>query len=156
MRRGLLLLVVSLSSLLPAGCKRDQPAGRPQGPPEVKVSVPITNREITDYEYFTGRTEAFKRVEVRSRVTGYLEDIKFTDGQIVEEGQLLFVIDQRTFKAQLAKAEADLKQAQAHQRRVDADFSRARLLLPRGGISQEDFDLARGNREEAAAAVGSA
>jgi RND family efflux transporter MFP subunit len=155
MRRGLLLLVVALVTVA-AGCKRDQSGPPQQGPPEVKVSKPITDRNVIDYEYFTGHTEAYKRVEVRSHVTGYLEEIKFKDGDIVTEGQVLFVIDQRTFKAQVAKAEADMRQAEAKLKRMDADYARGRVLYPRGGISKEDFDLLVGNRDEAYAAVGSA
>jgi RND family efflux transporter MFP subunit len=153
MRR--LFWLLGLVPILMAGCKPNPPAAAPPGPPEVKVTTPIIEN-VTDFEYFTGHTEAYKKVDIRARVTGYLEKINFKDGDIVKEDSILFVIDQKPAKAALAKAEADLKQAKAHRKRLEADFARAQALLPRGGISQEDFDLARGNRDEAIEAVGSA
>ncbi len=150
------LCFLGLLPLFLAGCKREQATPPPQGKTEVKVSLPVVKTDVIDYEYFTGHTEAFKRVEIKARVTGHLEEINFKDGQMVEEDKLLFIIDQKPFKAQVAKAKADFKQAEARVKRFEADFARAASLRRSGGGSQEEYDLARGNRDEAIAGVGSA
>src|SRR6202043_2894625 len=96
MRRFLWLL--GLAPILLIGCKPTPPAAAPPGPPEVKVATPVIE-EVIDYEYFTGHTEAFKKVDIRARVTGYLEQINFKDGDMVEENKVLFVVDQKRARA---------------------------------------------------------
>jgi RND family efflux transporter MFP subunit len=155
MRFCLVVLTVSLSGLLLAGCKAKPNGGGPQGPPEVKVSE-VETRKVIDYEYFTGRIEAYQKADLRARVTGYLEEIKFKDGDLVKKGQLLFVIDQRLFKAQVANAKATLAQSEAHLKRVEADYNRAAALFERGGIGREDFERYRGDRDESQAATDAA
>jgi RND family efflux transporter MFP subunit len=154
MRR--LLWLLGLVPVLLAGCKPTTPAAAAPGPPEVKVTTPAI-QEVIDYEYFTGHTEAKQKVDLKPNVNvvGYaLEEVKFKDGEIVPKGELLFVIDQRLFKSRVATAEASLAQAEAHLKVAESNFARARLLLPRGSISQEDYDLALGNRDEAGASLG--
>src|SRR5690348_14613520 len=84
-----------------AGCGN---AGNPmaQAPPKPVVSVakPI-EREVTDYEIFTGHTEAVTSVDIRARVSGYLQEVHFKPGEEVEAGQLLFTIDPRPYQAEL-------------------------------------------------------
>jgi RND family efflux transporter MFP subunit len=140
------------------GCGRRSPAGPPgSGQPgqpalEVLVSLP-TVKEVNDYEDFTGRTEAVASVEVRARVTGYLDKVLFKEGSSVKEGERLFEIDPRTYGADLKRTEAVLQQAEAHVKRLQLDYHRAAGLLPTRAISQEDFDKIAGDRDEAAAAV---
>jgi RND family efflux transporter MFP subunit len=117
------------------------------------VSLPLT-REVRDYEDFPGRTEAISSIDVRARVTGYLDKVNFKDGQDVREGDVLFEIDARPYQADLNRAEANLVQAQAHLTRLDADYRRATGLLPSKVLSREEFDKVSGDREEANAAVG--
>src|SRR6516225_8600344 len=112
-----------------AGCDRQvapaaamSPGSMP--PPEVKVSLPVV-REVTDYEDFTGRTDAKLTVEVRARVTGYLSKINFKDGCEVKEGDVLFEIDRGPYQADYDRALANLVLAEAHQKRLDADHLRA-------------------------------
>ncbi len=81
-------------------------------PPSVVVSVPL-KREITDWNEFAGRFEPSASVDIRARVTGYLQSIDFQDGQIVEAGQLLFVVDRRPYQTALAQARAQRSSAQA-------------------------------------------
>jgi RND family efflux transporter MFP subunit len=144
----------ALAALLTAGCGGNQPQVAPPKPPEVLVSYPIT-RVVTSTEEFTGRTEAVNSVEVRARVTGYLDKAHFTEGVRVEvkQGQLLFQIDPRPYQAELARAEASVIQSTAHLTRLEDDLTRARDLLPRKAISREEFDKISGDRAEAAAAV---
>ena len=94
-----------------AGCARQTPAPAASKPPEVLVGLPLT-RQVTDYEVFTGRVESSARVEVRARMTGYLEKVNFRDGDLVAEGAVLFVIDPKPAQAEFTRAEASLAQAQ--------------------------------------------
>jgi RND family efflux transporter MFP subunit len=120
---------------------------------EVEVGLPVT-QPIVDYEDFTGRTEALKSVDVRARVTGYLEKVNFREGFDVKEGETLFVIDPRTYQADYERAVANLAQAKAHMVRVEADYRRARTLIQSAAIAQADYDQALGDRDEASAMVG--
>ncbi len=137
----------------PAGCMR-APAGAPPAPPAlVSVSYPV-EREITRYADFTGRLEAVYSVEIRARVTGYLDRVSFKDGDEVSEGASLFEIDPRPYKVELDRAEASLAQQEAHLKRLDADYRRAANLFARGSVSREEFDRYAGDRVESDAAVG--
>jgi len=143
---------------LGAACATLFGCGAPPAPPalpkvpEVVVSVPVV-RQVTDYEDFTGRVEAKASVEVRARVTGYLERVLFKEGTEVKEGAPLFEIDPRSYQAELKRAEANVMQSQARLRRCERDLKRASDLLPQNAISQDDFDQISSDREEAAAAV---
>jgi RND family efflux transporter MFP subunit len=145
-------------SLLPfvaaLGCGQAKPEPPPPKPPVVKVCRPKTDAQVTDYEDFTGRTEAYRYVEVRARVTGYLQQIHFEDGATVEKGQVLFTIEPKTYKAAFEQAEANLRQAVTRLNTMELNLKRARDLRQRNAISQEDFDKAVGDRDEADAAVG--
>jgi RND family efflux transporter MFP subunit len=144
--------VVGLALLVSGGCTK-QPAPTPSvKPPDVVVARPLV-RTVTDYEDFTGRTEAYRTIEVRARVSGYLNKVNFVEGSEVKKGEVLFEIDPRLFEAQLQRANAVLNQAQAHLRRLDQDLDRATSLLPRNAISREEYDKIAGDRSEAAAAV---
>jgi RND family efflux transporter MFP subunit len=145
--------VLLLSCAAVVGCARSQPSLPPPEPPEVLVSYPV-EREVTDYEEFTGRTEAVMSVEVRARVSGYLETVNFTEGREVKQGDQLCLIDPRTYQADLERAKANLAQAQAHLKRLDADLERARSLITSRTIGREEFDKILGDRSEAEAAVG--
>ena len=142
----------SLTCLLLSGCGRSMEKPGEPPPPEVIVCYPVA-RPITDYNEFTGRTEAVKTVDIRARVSGYLENVLFKEGMEVQEGETLFVIDPRTYKADYDRALANLALAKAHLARVEADFKRAQELLPRKAMAQSDFDLAKGDRDEGAASV---
>src|SRR5687767_5082387 len=101
-----LLGTLAIALGLAAGCQRD--AGRgppPKGPPEVKFAAAF-ERKIIDHEDFTGRLEAFKKVDVQARVAGYLQKVHFKGRAVVKEGQLLFEIDPRPYQADLDRAKA--------------------------------------------------
>jgi RND family efflux transporter MFP subunit len=149
-----LVLPAVLAVLLLSGCRRpQQPQSQAPPPPEVLVCRPVV-RNVTDYEDFTGRTEARPSIEVRARVTGYLDKVFFKEGTEVKEGDRLFQIDPRTYQAEFDRTVANVVQAKARLSRLDADFKRAQSLLSKAAISQQDFDLVAGDRAEAAAGVG--
>src|SRR5690349_13773079 len=104
--------LLALTAVL-AGCARKTPDPTPQKPQIVTVTSPVV-RTVSDYEDFTGRTEPYKIVELRSRVTGYLETVHFKDGDDVVAGEPLFDIDRRTYKAEYDKAVASLRKAEKH------------------------------------------
>ncbi|EMI19193.1 efflux transporter RND family, MFP subunit [Rhodopirellula maiorica SM1] len=94
-------------------------------PPTVTVAKPVT-KKIVEWDAFTGRLEAVDFVEVRARVSGYLKSIHFDEGQIVDTGDLLFVIDPRPFEAELNGAVAALNQAESQLKRANAGLESAR------------------------------
>lgn len=136
-----------------AGCtKAPQSAAPPSRPPTVVLTTPVV-KTITDYEDFTGHTEAVATVEVRARVTGYLDKVLFKEGTEVKQGEPLFEIDPRSYRTDLDRAAANVLQSRARVRRLEADFKRASSLLQTRAMSQEDFDKVAGERDEAAAAL---
>ena len=128
-----------------------QPSSAPPAP-EVLVSLPVF-REVTDYVDFPGRIEAVNSIEVRARVTGYLDKVYFQEGAEVKQGDLLFEIDPRPYKAELARTEGNIVQSEGRLRRMEAEHQRATSLLPKGNISREDFDRIAGDRTEARGAL---
>jgi RND family efflux transporter MFP subunit len=108
---------------------------------------------IADYEDTTGRIEAVKTVELRARVTGYLNHINFKEGSTVKEGDVLFEIDPRPYEAQLARAAASVTQGTARLNRMRADTQRALAMRSRNAIGREEFDKIVGDRDESAAGV---
>jgi RND family efflux transporter MFP subunit len=136
-----------------AGCARAPSAAPQAAPTVVSVSRPV-EREITNYADFTGRLEAVFSVEIRARVTGYLGQVFFKDGDEVKEGALLFEIDPRLYKADLDRIESTLAQQEAHSKRLEADYQRAAALYARASVSREEFDRYTGDRAESVASVG--
>jgi RND family efflux transporter MFP subunit len=121
-------------------------------PAEVSVSKPET-REVTDYEDFPGRIEAVDSVEVRARVSGYLEKVHFKEGAMVKKGDLLFEIDARLYEAELARAEGSVVQYEGQLKRLEADYHRVSNLLPSRAANREEFDKIVGDREVASGSL---
>src|SRR5271170_7983483 len=137
--------------LLAGGCEKS--AQTPPAPPPapVTVSQPIA-RDVIEWDEYQGRMDAVDMVEVRARVTGYLQSVNFKDGAEVKQGDLLFVIDPRPYQADLDRAEADLQQAQTKFELASNDFVRGQRLLQARAISAEEAD-ARSNAERASASA---
>ncbi|MAN78779.1 MAG: efflux transporter periplasmic adaptor subunit [Rhodospirillaceae bacterium] len=131
------------------------PAAAQQGPMPVTVAKPLV-KKITEWDEYTGRFEATNRVEIRARVSGFLESIHFKDGDLVNKGDLLFVIDPRPFEAQLDVAKASLDAAKTRVNLSEREFKRAESLLKRNNISRETFDQRQAELETAKTAVLSA
>jgi RND family efflux transporter MFP subunit len=146
------LVFLLAAALVAVGCARKSEKAPPPPPPEVVVRTPLIQK-ITETEEFTGVTRAVQTVEIRARVTGYLEKVLFQDGIDVQEGSQLFLIDPRTYKAEVDKAEATLKQNDATLERLTADYRRGQAMVPGRAISVEELDKIKGNRSEADAAV---
>jgi RND family efflux transporter MFP subunit len=127
--------------VLASGCGEASQSSRGTKAPEVVVTTPITD-QVTDYQDFTGRLMAFKMVDIRARVTGFVKTIAFTDGQEVKEGQLLFEIDPRLYQADLNQAKANVKLAEADRNLQEKLANRAQELFNRKAMSLEDFETA--------------
>ncbi|MEM8906648.1 MAG: efflux RND transporter periplasmic adaptor subunit [Bacteroidota bacterium] len=125
-----------------AACEAPPPEQTETPPPpklNVEVAKPIL-KEIIEWDEYTGRFEATERVEVRARVSGYVEAVKFRDGQMVRKGQPLFVIDQRPFQISLQQNKAGLERAKAEFRQAQSNFNRVKSLKDSRAISQEEYD----------------
>src|SRR3546814_8158521 len=98
---------------------------------------------VTEWDEYTGRFEAIDRVDLRARVSGYLDAVHFKDGQLVSEGDLLFTIDPRPFQAELSRAEAEVESAKARLALAQRELSRAERLVATRAISEETADTDR-------------
>jgi multidrug efflux system membrane fusion protein len=143
------LLAVLFGSLL-AACSDDTTHAPP--PPKVDVLQPVA-REVLDWDEYTARLEAVESVEVRPRVSGYLEAVNFEDGAMVKKGDCLFEIDPRPYQATLRHAEADLAANIARLGLAEKNLARSADLIRTHAISQEDADVRASNVEQARAAV---
>jgi len=120
--------------------------------PSVTVSKPL-QREIVEWDEYTGRFEAVETVEIRARVSGYLTELHFKDGQAVKQGDLLFVLDARPFERTLEQAQAEVLQAQTKVQNSNLDVVRGKPLLERRIISEKAFDDRESLMREALAGV---
>jgi RND family efflux transporter MFP subunit len=132
------------------GCTRAPSEAPAAAPPPVTISYPV-EREVTDYADFTARTAAVDSVELRARVSGYLDKVHFKEGALVKKGDVLFEIDPRTYRAELAVAEGNLGSAEARVERLNADLTRAQRLVSLRTINREEYDKVAGDRGEAVA-----
>jgi RND family efflux transporter MFP subunit len=108
-------------------------------PPQVTVATPV-KRTIIDRDEYVGRFVAVDAVEIRARVSGYLEKIHFIDGALVKKDELLFTVDRRPFQASLDQSKADLERARAQVELANADLKRAEELIDRKTISEAIFE----------------
>ncbi|QRL04261.1 efflux RND transporter periplasmic adaptor subunit [Vreelandella venusta] len=137
--RGLIPLLLVMVLLTGCEAKSDEAAALPPPPPEVEV-VSMVAQPVVLSETFTGRVEAAETVELRPRVSGYIQEVAFEEGELVEQGDLLFLIDPRPYQARVSAAQADLAQARSQQAQAGSEAERARVLLGRQAISQEVHD----------------
>jgi membrane fusion protein, multidrug efflux system len=154
MTRLLSLGAVLFAALAVAGCDSKPAANEPQLP-VVTVSRPLEKR-ITEWDEYTGRFVAVKTVEVRARVSGFINSIHFRDGQVVKQGELLFIIDERPYRLAVDQAKADLERARSRYDVATLDLDRATPLLRSQAVTEREFDTRRATQREAAGAVGAA
>lgn len=135
----------------------NQSAAKPQEPPPLPVVVasPLVKR-IAEWDEYTGRFEAVEMVEVRARVSGYLQSVHFRDGQNVDAGQLLFVIDSRPFEAAVERAKAEVQRASTRVDLTKTELARYEKLIGSSTVSQEAYDVRRQNARDAEAQLASA
>lgn len=124
-------------------------------PPTVTVAQPLS-RMVSDWDDYVGRFQAFKTVEVRPRVSGQLVGIHFKDGDVVQQGQLLFTIDPRPFRATLDEAKARVAEASTALGLARADLARASRLIKDEAVSAEEIDSLRAKAQSAQAQLASA
>jgi membrane fusion protein, multidrug efflux system len=156
----LFVLASSLVAILPFvfGCSTPEQsrAAAATAPAHVQVSVAeVTCKQIGDIDEFTGHLEAVNTVEVRPRVSGYLQRVLFKEGAIVQKGDLLFEIDPRPFQAEVDRLKGDLAQAKAELARAQNDFQRAERLHNNDGMSKEEYDRRAAAQNSAVARIAS-
>lgn len=136
------------------GCGDRRPGAVQTPPPVVVVATPV-ERNITDFDIFTARTQATQSVDIKPRVTGYLVDIGFKDGDMVKKDQVLFKIDDRPYKAQLDAAKADLEFRKAALITAQATYDIGLRVQKQDktAISEQELTKRLGSRDEAAAGV---
>ena len=149
-----LSLLFTIAVLVLPGCDESHGGSHQEQPAAaiVVVSQPV-EKSVIDYVDYTGRTDAAESVEIRARVTGFLNAVLFKDGAEVEKGAPLFEIDDREYQADLESARAELASAKAHQEKATTDFKRMEALKQKGAASAEEYDRTDAAKKEADAAV---
>lgn len=141
-----------LVTLLASACAEPPAPPAAPPPPPVRVGLPVV-RDVQVQQGFTGRTEAVSAVEVRARVSGFLETVHFQEGTEVEAGALLFTIEKDAYEAARKSAAAALASAKANAKRARADLERAEQAIGSNAISQQEYALRLAERDMADAAV---
>ena len=155
MIRVLLLYAGILAPQLLTGCDNKPAASSGPGLPAVTVSLPV-QQKITEWDEYTGRFVAVKTVEIRARVSGFIDSIHFKDGQIIKQGDLLFIIDPRPYRLAVEQATADRDRARAKLAIATHDVERATPLVRSQSVTEREFDTRKSTQEDASAAVMSA
>ena len=152
--KNLLIGVGILSILLTAaGCKKK--AAPQQAALPVNV-VTVVEKEVNEWDEFTGRLEAVESVEIRPRVSGYITEIHFEAGAIIKKGDLLYVIDPRPYQADFDRASAEFERMQAQLKLAQIELDRAKELRAKNTISASEFDQKAATYQGSAAAAASA
>src|SRR5215510_11961287 len=134
---SLLGIAALLTGLLLASCGKPTPQAAP--PPVVSVVQSIA-REVIEWDEYIGRLESPETVEVRARVSGYLDKVHFKEGKEVKKGDLLFTIDRRPYQAEFDRAEAEYQRSSSQTELAKNDADRAKRLIGTKAISEEDYD----------------
>lgn len=139
--RQLPFLAILFSALVIGGCGQPADTGKPREAPRVTVAHP-TIRSLVDEDDYNGWLEAYRTVEVRSRVRGHIQKVHFKDGDIVKKGQPLFDLDPAPFEAQVKQSEAEMKSFEAQKAAAEKDVARYRALVPSGAASKQQLEKA--------------
>jgi RND family efflux transporter MFP subunit len=141
--------LVLAASLFLSACR-----DKPQTPPPPAVTVArVVEREVAEWDEFTGHFEAVDAVDVRPRVAGFVQRVAFAEGATVKAGDVLFVIDARPYEAEVARAEAELERARTRKQLADMEVERAQKLVASQAISREELDARTSGRAEGDAAI---
>lgn len=152
---GLMGLMVASALLLISCDQAPATAVAPPPAPPVTVAQPFKDK-VTEWDEFTGRFEAVAAVDVRARVSGFLDAVHFVDGQKVSKGELLYVIDKRPFQLALAQAESEVAQAEAQLELARNDLDRARSLVRRENIPVRELESREAQQRRALAMLAGA
>lgn len=139
-------------ALVVAGCDTQAQDQTQPPPPDVGVAA-VLSEQVQDWNDATGRIAAVESVELRPRVSGYVQRVAYAEGDEVKQGDLLFVIDPRPYRAALQRAEAELARARADAQLATTRHTRAQQLIDASAISRDDFEARSAGRAEAEAAV---
>ena len=146
----------SVAALVLAACGDPNAAQQAQAPAAPQVSVAqVVNERITEWDEFTGRLQAPETVNLVPRVSGYIEEVNFSEGAVVKKGDLLFRIDPRPFAAEVTRLKAELQSAQSAADLADSDYKRAEKLSSSRAISAELLDSRLARKQQTAATVAS-
>ena len=137
--------------LLLGACGKAEKTAQPLAAPKVSVAE-VIEQPVNDWDELTGRLEAPESVEVRPRVSGYIDRVAFAEGRLVKKGDLLFQIDPRPFEAEVKRLQAQLQQARANQTRAVSEAQRGERLRQSNAISAELADARNSAAAEAQAA----
>lgn len=155
-QKFIFVTAVSIAGLaaLVAGCSQHATAEQQKMPPAAVTVAPAAQQEVVEWDEFTGRTEPVESVDVRPRVSGYIQEVKFQSGQLVKKGDVLFVIDPRWHQAEFDKLAADAERAKVQFENAKREADRSGQLLANKAISTEEADerVARFNAAKAALA----
>jgi RND family efflux transporter MFP subunit len=151
MNTGLLAAALSVLWSL-AGCGGAGDAGKGLPPPEVSVA-PVIEHRVKDWDEFTGRFQAVETVEIRPRVSGYIDKVAFTEGTQVRRGDLLFVIDPRPYQAEVDRVSADVKRFHTALELARIEVTRVQRLKDSGAVSEEELDERKSTLSQAEANV---
>jgi RND family efflux transporter MFP subunit len=143
-----------LAAAFAPGCRPDNQLAKPPLM-AVEIARPV-KRSVQDYLEFTGQTRARLRVELRARITGYLQSIRFKDGALVKEGDVLFQIDPAPYQAQVDLARAEVRKAEATLASQSIELQRTRALVQRTSASVQELDLRQAEANAADATVAAA
>ncbi len=145
-------LALAIASV--GGCKPADGGSASQGPPPPTVTVaPVEERLLVDWHEFSGRTAPVEFVEVRPRVSGQIQSVKFRAGQMVKKGDTLFVIDPRWAKAEFDRRAAEVVQAKVRVETMKREASRTKQLLESKAISTEEAETRQSRAQDANAAL---
>ena len=151
-RTGSLALLALGVALTGAGCKgKVEQAGPP--PAQEAAVIQVVERDVPAVHEFVGQTESSRRVEVRARVSGFLDKIAYQEGVMVKQGDLMFLIDRKPFQTRLDAAQAELAQHQARFSTARANLNRIKPLVQQDAVSLKDLDDATGQEQSSAASV---
>jgi multidrug efflux system membrane fusion protein len=145
-------LSLALSAIVVlTGCARSQAQPKPV-PPTVTVA-PVEQQEIVEWDEFTGRTAPVELVEVRPRISGHIQEVRFESGSLVKKGDVLVKIDPRWHQAEFERRQADYEQAKVHLENAEREAQRTKELLANRAISTEDAEARQARFQEAKAAL---
>jgi multidrug efflux system membrane fusion protein len=147
---SLLMAMACIAAL--AACTKAAAQQAPPPPPQVTVA-PVLQRDVTEWDQFTGRLQAVDSVEIRPRVSGFVSAVRFSEGAMVHRGDVLFQIDARPFQAEVDRLRAELARAHATVDRGNSELARAERLRTEDAISSEERDRRASFAQESAAQV---
>lgn len=151
--RCAVLCGIALAAAVLTGCEEEASREAAHPPPPTVTVIPVEQQEIIEWNEFTGRTEAVERVELRPRVSGHIQEVRFQAGQLVNKGDVLFVIDPRWHQAEFNRRQAEYEQAKVRLATAEREARRTDQLLKNRAISTEEAEQRQSRLEEAKAAL---